>query len=45
MFMYQRTSTTHLSQRGKAITAERKRHSPDAVTAVLHRGNNSFPYL
>lgn len=40
MFMYQRTSTTHLSQRGKAITAERKRHSPDAVTAVLHRGNN-----
>lgn len=38
--MYQRTSTTHLTQRGKAITAERKRHFHDAVTAVLHRGNN-----
>lgn len=40
MFMYRRTSTTHLSQRGKAITEERKRHSPYEVTAVLHRGNN-----
>lgn len=33
MFMYQRTSTTHLSQRGKAITAARKHYSPDAVTS------------
>lgn len=43
MFMYRRTSTAHLSQRGKAITEERKRHSPDAVTSFLHRGNNSLP--
>lgn len=39
MFMYQRTSTTHLSQRGKAITEERKRHSPYEVTAFFNRGN------
>ena len=40
MFMYQRTFTTHLSQRGKDVTHMQNYNSPDAVTAVLHRGNN-----
>lgn len=43
MFMYQRTSTTHLSQRGKDVTHMQNYDSPDAVTAVLHRGNNCLP--
>lgn len=40
MFMYRRTFTTHLSQRGKDVTHMQNYNFPYAVTAVLHRGNN-----
>lgn len=43
MFMYRRTFTKHLSQRGKDVTHMQNYNSHDAVTAVLHRGNNSLP--